>query len=82
MAKRPANSAAILEIVTEMAAVGILALIAGINDKAGNIVFFIVGGAWLLYGVTNSKTLFDVMGAFSDISQNPTNNPNQLIFVP
>lgn len=82
MAKRPANSAAILEIVTEVAAVGILALIAGINDKAGNIVLFIVGGAWLLYGVTNSKTLFDVVGAFNDISQNPTNNPNQLIVVP
>jgi hypothetical protein len=57
MAAKGSSSDAILIVGVELLGVGLLTLLAGASDDAGNIVVVFMLGLWLIYMVTNPGTI-------------------------
>lgn len=79
MAQRNPTSAALLELVMELVAVGAMMLIAGANSDAGTMMVIIMFGFWLIFLITaqggGGKMGSGLVSALSSLALNPSNKP-------
>jgi hypothetical protein len=79
MATRPAPSAALLTIGLELLGVAVLTLLAGASPEAGTIVLIIMSGFWLIYAISESNILVNVVDGFTSLVYNPTNSSSKSV---
>jgi hypothetical protein len=73
MATTPAPAATgegILALAFEAIAVGLMTLIAGINDDMGKAMVFVMAGLWIIYMITNSAVITTMGNFVSTITGN------------
>jgi hypothetical protein len=70
-AKRNDASALLVTLSLEFLAVGLFALIAGINDAVGSIMVLFVTGIFIFYLITNAKFISGLANAITQLSKNP-----------
>lgn len=73
MAQRPIASTVIVTLLLEFLAVGIFALIAGTDDRVATIVLLFMFGIFLMYIMTNEKTVAGLSNAIVELTKNPSN---------
>lgn len=82
MATRPAPSVALLTIGLELLGVAVLVLLAGASNEAGTVVLIVMTGFWLIYAISESNILINVVNGFSSLVYNPTNSSSSSVKVP
>lgn len=75
MATRTPMSASLLELAMELAGVGAMMLIAGASDDAGTMMIIIMMGFWLIFLISQSGVVKNMVSALSAMALNPTNTP-------
>jgi hypothetical protein len=68
MAGKPASSEALMAVGIELLGVGLLALLAGASNDAGNIVVIFMVGLWLIFMITEPSVFTKMSNAVSNVA--------------
>lgn len=71
---RSTASTVIVTLGLQLAFVGLLALIANINDKVGKAVLIFVVGIWLAFLYVNTSFVTKFSQGIANLAQNPSNS--------
>jgi hypothetical protein len=63
------NGNTFLIVGVELLGVGLLTLLAGASDDAGNIVIIFMVGLWLIYMVTNPGVISGLSSSLQDVTK-------------
>jgi len=66
----PTASDVIFTVGVEALGVGLLTVLAGSSDDVGSLIVLFMAGMWLLFFVTDSKTVSTLLGAFTKLDKN------------
>lgn len=70
-----ATGTGIIGLAFELIAVGIITLLAGINNEMGKAMVTVMLALWLIYAITNSQVIATFGGFVATITGNKTTSP-------
>jgi hypothetical protein len=74
MAVRSPASAALVTVLLELASLGVMVLIAGASNDAGNVMLIMIGGFWMVYLLKDTAAFQAFVSIFGNLESNPSNS--------
>jgi hypothetical protein len=68
MAAKPGSSATILAVGVELLGVGLLTVLAGASDEAGNVVLIFMIGLWLIWMISDAGVVTGIGNALQNVA--------------